>query len=216
MRLDPIGPPVNPWAARFDARWALLLTIGYVVVVVSTPIDRGRWLAAEALALSFMVGLVGADPARLARRWLAFLVLVSFLAFMIAQSHPLRGPLGLLPVFGAILLKNSLAFTALMTLADVMPFPKLLGGLARLGVPRILVATLHFMYRYVHVLADELERMVHARRARTFRRSGRLEWARLGGLIGMLFVRSFERGERVHAAMRARGWDGTLRTLGPE
>jgi len=55
--------------------------------------------------------------------------------------------------------------------------------------------------------------MVQARRSRSFRRSGRLDFGLLTGLIGMLFLRSFERGERVHAAMLARGWDGTARTL---
>ena len=55
--------------------------------------------------------------------------------------------------------------------------------------------------------------MVTARRARTFRRSGRLDWGLLTGLIGILFLRAFERGERVHSAMLARGWDGTVRTL---
>jgi cobalt/nickel transport system permease protein len=83
----------------------------------------------------------------------------------------------------------------------------------RLGMPLVLVSTLQFMYRYLHVLADELDRMVQARRSRTFRRSGRLDWGLLTSLIGVLFVRAFERGERVHDAMIARGWDGTIRTL---
>jgi cobalt/nickel transport system permease protein len=55
--------------------------------------------------------------------------------------------------------------------------------------------------------------MTQARRSRTFRRSGLLDWIMGTGLIGMLLVRSFERGERVHSAMLARGWDGTIRSL---
>ncbi len=84
--------------------------------------------------------------------------------------------------------------------------------LATPGGARVLVATLHFMSRYVHVLLDELGRMIQARRSRSFRRSGP-DWGLLTGLIGVLFLRSMERGERVHAAMLARGWDGTIRTL---
>ena len=34
-----------------------------------------------------------------------------------------------------------------------------------------------------------------------------------GGLIGLLFLRAFERAERVHSAMIARGWRGTLHSL---
>jgi cobalt/nickel transport system permease protein len=65
----------------------------------------------------------------------------------------------------------------------------------------------------LHVLTDELDRMLKARRSRTFRRTGRLDWGLLTGSIGILFLRAFERGERVHSAMLARGWDGTIRTL---
>jgi cobalt/nickel transport system permease protein len=116
-------------------------------------------------------------------------------------------------VWLSILAKNSLAFIAVLTLAGTTPFRRLLVGLGRLGMPAVLVSTLHFMGRYLHVLGDELARMTQARRSRTFRRSGRLDWGLLTGLIGMLLVRSFERGERVHAAMLARGWDGTIRSL---
>jgi cobalt/nickel transport system permease protein len=55
--------------------------------------------------------------------------------------------------------------------------------------------------------------MATARRARTFGRRGVLSWSLLGGLIGMLFLRTFERAERVHDAMIARGWDGSIRSL---
>ena len=69
------------------------------------------------------------------------------------------------------------------------------------------------MERYVHVLTDELSRMITARRARSFRRGGILTWSLITGMLGMLLLRSFERAERVHAAMVARGWDGTIRSL---
>jgi cobalt/nickel transport system permease protein len=69
------------------------------------------------------------------------------------------------------------------------------------------------MDRYRHVLLEELERMATARRARTFDRRSALSWVLLTGLIGMLFLRTIERAERVHGAMVARGWQGTLRSL---
>ncbi|HEU5116200.1 MAG TPA: energy-coupling factor transporter transmembrane component T, partial [Isosphaeraceae bacterium] len=147
------------------------------------------------------------------RRWLPFAPLVLFLGGMIALSHPQRAELGLMGVAGSIVVKNSMALVMLLVLGSVTPFPRLLGGMRRLGFPAVLVATLHFMYRYVHVLGDEADRMIQARRARTFRRSGRLDWGLLTGLLGLLFLRAFERGERVHSAMLARGWDGVLRTL---
>ena len=103
------------------------------------------------------------------------------------------------------------AFSAMMVLVAVTPLASLLVAMGRLGVPPILVATLRFMER--QILGDELARMVQARRCRSFGRGGRLGFVVLTGLIGTLLLRSFERGERVHAAMLARGWDGTVRTL---
>lgn len=198
---------------RLDARLKLVAALAYVIVVVSTPFGWWRTLAAEALALAFVVGLSGTSVRSIFRSWLGFLVLVGFLGVMVAQSHPKRAELGLAPVMLAIVAANSLAFVAMFTLASVTPMRKLLVAMRRLGMPAVLVATLQFMYRYLHVLADELDRMVQARRSRNFRRSGRLDWGLLTGLIGVLFLRAFERGERVHAAMLARGWDGTIRTL---
>ena len=202
---------------RVDPRLRLALTVGFVIAVVLTPMAAWRALAAEALVLAFVVGWAGVEPATLLRRWLGFLPLVGFLALMIAPGHPRRADLGWPGVAAAILLKNSLALGAMATLGLVTPFPAILAALGRLGVPPVLVATLQGMERQAQILGDELARMVQARRCRTFRRSGRLGFGVLAGLIAMLFLRSFERGERVHAAMLARGWDGTVRALdGPD
>lgn len=215
MRLDSLErySEGNGPLHRLDARLKLLVTLAYVVAVVATPIGRWQVMAAEGLVLVFVIGLSGVPPRVLWSRWLGFLALVGFLAVAVAQSHPDRREHGAIAVALAIVAKNSLAFLATLTLVNVTPFRKLLAAMRRLGMPAPLAATLQFMYRYLHVLADELDRMVQARRARTFRRSGRLDWGLLTGLIGLLFLRAFERGERVHAAMLARGWDGTLRTL---
>jgi cobalt/nickel transport system permease protein len=201
---------------RLDPRLKLAVTVAFVVAVVATPVGWWRLLAAEGLVLTFVIGLSGVPPRELFVRWLGFLVLVGFLAAMVALSHPERTRLGGLAVAMAIVAKNSLAFLAILVLGNVTPFRRLLLALRQLGVPPVMVSILQFMYRYLYVLTEELDRMLKARRARSFRRSGRLDWGLLTGLIGVLFLRAFERGERVHAAMLARGFDGTLRTLGPD
>jgi cobalt/nickel transport system permease protein len=132
---------------------------------------------------------------------------------MIVPAHPARARSGLVVEAASILIKNGLALATMLVLAGTTPFPTLLHALSKLGMPRVLVATLQFMERYRFVLLDELDRMATARRARTFRRRGSLSWSLLGGLIGMLFLRTFERAERVHGAMIARGWSGTIRSL---
>jgi cobalt/nickel transport system permease protein len=211
--LEPHGEGPQGRMHRLDPRLKLVLTVIYVVGVVVTPPGSWRGLAAEGLALAFAVGLSGAPPLALIRRWLGFLLLVGFLAVMVAPGHPDRQRLGVVAVALAIVAKNSLAFLAMMVLVHVTPFRTLLVAMGRLGLPPLIVSTLQFMERQIHILGDELRRMVQARRSRTFRRSGRLDFGPLTSLIGMLFLRSFERGERVHAAMLARGWDGTVRSL---
>ncbi len=196
-----------------DPRGAVLLTLGFVIAVVISPLGGWHWAAIEGLALISAI-LVTRVPIRLLLiRWMSIILIVGLLAVLIAMGHPRRDDLGMWGVALAILIKNLLAVGAMLTLAEAVPFPRLLWALDRLGMPAVLTATLHFMYRYMHVLTEELQRMLQARRARTFRRSSQIDWGRLGSLIGMLFVRSLERGERAHAAMLARGWDGTLRTL---
>ncbi len=201
-------------APLLDLGAKLIATAGFVVGVVATPMGWWSALAAEGLILAFLIGLSGVPPRMLAARWLGFLVLFGFpLIDGRTGARPERATYGLPVVAATLLVKDSLAFLATLLLVQVTPFRKILTAMRRLGAPIVLVSTLQFMYRYLFVLTEELDRMVAARRARTFRRSGRLDWGLLTGLIGVLFLRSFERGERVHAAMLARGWDGTVHTL---
>lgn len=215
MRLDALEryADLDAPLQRLDARLKLVGAVVYVVAVVATPVGWWGTLAAEGLLLAFLIGLSGVPPRELAVRWLGFLVLFGFLTLMVAPARPERAEYGLAAVVLTLLAKDTLAFLATVLLVQVTPFRTLLAAMRRLGVPAVLVSTLQFMYRYLFVLTEELDRMVTARRARTFRRSGRLDWGLLTGLVGVLFLRAFERGERVHAAMLARGWDGTVRTL---
>jgi cobalt/nickel transport system permease protein len=198
---------------RLDARGKLLAALAFVVAVVAAPVGSWRLHGALGLALCFLIGLSGTPPRTLLVRWTGFLVLVGFLSAMVAPGLAARSGSGVIETFLGVLAKNNLAFLMMLLLAAVTPWPGLLLAMRRLGVPRVLVATLLFMERYLHVLIDELGRMITARRARSFRRRNSLAWGLLTGMLGMLLLRSLERAERVHAAMLARGWDGTIRSL---
>jgi cobalt/nickel transport system permease protein len=198
---------------RLDARVKLIAALALIVAVIAMPIAAWRWYGAAGLFLAFVVGLSGIPPRELAGRWLGLFILVAFLVAMMAPAHPERERYGLPAVAASILIKNGLALMTMIVLAGTTRFHRLLTGLRKLGVPPVLVATLQFMERRRHVLVDEVDRMATARRARTFDRRSRLSWSLLAGLIGMLFLRAFERAERVHDAMIARGWDGTIRSL---
>ncbi|MFH1448193.1 MAG: cobalt ECF transporter T component CbiQ [Candidatus Micrarchaeota archaeon] len=106
-----------------------------------------------------------------------------------------------------------LSILASILLVSTTGFSNLLKGLQTLGVPRVITMVMSFMYRYMFVLTDELMRMRRARESRCFR-GGFLETLRSSGsIIGSLFIRSYERGERVYAAMLSRGFTGNTRTV---
>ena len=115
--------------------------------------------------------------------------------------------------FWNILVKAWLSILSLILLTSTTKLSNLLKGLEQLRLPRVMVMILSFMYRYLFVLVDEVMRMRQARDSRNFG-GGRLWQIRtIGNMIGTLFIRSYERGERVYAAMVARGFDGQTRTL---
>jgi len=112
-----------------------------------------------------------------------------------------------------ILAKGTLGVLTSLTLAGTTPLRDLLLGLQRLHAPQLVVTIATLMLRYVDVIAAEAQRMRIARISRGH--DPRFLWqagATARG-IGALFVRSYERGERVHLAMLSRGWTGTLPQL---
>ncbi|QDV33315.1 energy-coupling factor transporter transmembrane component T family protein [Tautonia plasticadhaerens] len=215
-RLEPDGSGAGP-LHRLDARVTLTAALFFVVAVVATPFGAWRPLGVSGMLLAFLVGISGIPAGALLRRGLALLPVVLMLAAIVAPSHPEAAELGPWRVGLTIVAKNGLTILAVLLLAHVTAFRRILAALAWFRVPTALVATLHLMYRYLFVLADQLGRMARARRSRSFRGARRDAWPLNAGLIAALMLRSFERGERVHSAMLARGWDGTIRSLdGPD
>jgi len=126
-----------------------------------------------------------------------------------------------LRIFSTIAIKSWLSVQVALLLTFTTSFHDLLDALRELRLPRIMVAIIGFMYRYLAVLGDEAQRLMRARAARSavaegYHGGGSIVWrARVtGGMVGSLFLRSYERSERIYAAMQARGFDGTFRHLG--
>jgi len=105
-----------------------------------------------------------------------------------------------------LVVRSTLSLMTMLLLTNTTPFAELLRVLRRVGLPELLVTTLHLMVRYLFVLVQESERMRRARRSRTFVTGRRLAWRSSATLLGQLFVRSSERANRIYAAMCARGW----------
>ncbi|MEW6226660.1 MAG: energy-coupling factor transporter transmembrane component T [Bacillota bacterium] len=114
-----------------------------------------------------------------------------------------------------ILVKSWLSALAMAVLTCTTRFPRLLKGLARLGMPRVMVVLLSFAYRYIFVFTDEAMRMKRAKDSRDCGGSDHRTYKLkiVGSMIANLFLRAYERGERVYLAMKSRGFDGEVRTL---
>jgi cobalt/nickel transport system permease protein len=116
----------------------------------------------------------------------------------------------------ALVLRSTLCLLILVLLTNTTRFVELSRGLRRLGCPRILVANLSFLYRYLFVLADEVMRMRQARDSRRVGRAGALaELRTLGSMLGTLMVRSFERAGHMYQAMLSRGFSGEFPVAAP-
>jgi cobalt/nickel transport system permease protein len=112
-----------------------------------------------------------------------------------------------------ILAKAILGASASIIVAATTPIPDVLRGLSRLRFPSVVVAIIGFMFRYLDVLTDQLRRMRMAMTARGHDPRWLWQARPLASSVGVLFVRSYERGERIHGAMLARGYTGAMPTL---
>lgn len=189
----------------------LTLAIGVIVAGVAIPINY--WPAYGVLGcFVFAAHSIAGIPLKyLVKRLLIFLPFVGSMAISLPLSQGLDRGWDLML---QILFRGCLAFLVSLWLVNVMPFEQLLVTLRKLRVPAVVVAILAFMYRYVFVVWDELDKMRTARKARAFS-GGNLwfRWKTLSQLIGMLLIRSLNRAERIHGAMCSRGWDGEVRWL---
>lgn len=111
-------------------------------------------------------------------------------------------------MFLSVIARSYLAAATLVLLAATTRFAVLLRAMESLGAPRLLILILSFMYRYLFVLVDEAEAIETGWKART---PGGTGWRHLkvaAGVVGLLFVRTFERAEKVYQGMLARGFRG--------
>jgi cobalt/nickel transport system permease protein len=188
-----------------------------VVCVVATPREAFGVFAGYFAILGGVWVVARIPPKWLASRALIeapFVVLAVLLPFAgggervelvgLSLSEP-----GLLSAWN-ILIKGTLGVLASLTLAATTPLRDLLLGLQRLRAPNLVITICTLMLRYLDVITGEARRMHLARISRGH--DPRFIW-QIGALargIGTLFIRSYERGERVHLAMLSRGWTGTL------
>lgn len=226
--LDPYRPRPS-LIHQLDARVKFVLALAFILTAALIP--PGAWpayvllftliLAAEILS-ELGVGYV----MRRAALALPFVLAALPVLFTLPGEPLLRFRLlGLdlaltaagLERFLGIALKSWLSVQAAILLTASTPFPELLAAMRAVRIPSLLVAIFGLMWRYLFVLVDEALRLMRARAARSghserpdLKAGGSLAWRGrvAGGMAGSLFLRAFDRSDRIYQAMTARGYDG--------
>jgi cobalt/nickel transport system permease protein len=187
---------------RLDARVKIVALIGLAIVAVTTP--AARW-AAFATYLAILAGLCAA--ARLPLGYVLRRLTVELPFLVAAAMLPFVAPDGM-RVAGTVAAKATTGVLAMVLLSSTTPFPVLLHGFEQLRAPRLVVMIVAFMWRYLHVIGDEVTRMRVARQARGYQPRWLWQAGAVGQSVAALFIRSLERGERVYLAMASRGYQG--------
>ena len=198
----------------------ILAVLAFISVSVSTPITR--WPAFIAFFL-LLVATAYASKIPLLMLFKRALIEIPFIFFAILM--PFFGTGEKFEIAGielyregllagtSIVVKGTLGVLAAVILSTTTTAREILRGLERLKLPAVMVQIASFMLRYVNVISDEMERMKVARESRGFIATGIKHWKVIATSAAALFIRSYERGERVHLAMLSRGFDGNLPTL---
>jgi cobalt/nickel transport system permease protein len=205
----------HSWLHRLPAHVKIVALVTFMLVVVATPREWYTAFAVYLAALLVLVAVSEVPPTYLAKR---MVVEVPFVVFALLLPFVATGPRsevlglslsehGLVGAWG-LLVKGTLGVMASLLLAATTEPRALLAGLERLRVPNLLVQIMGFMVRYLDVVTDELRRMHVARESRGFTARNPRHWPVVAKSAGVLFIRSYERGERVHLAMLSRGYDG--------
>jgi cobalt/nickel transport system permease protein len=202
---------------RLPPQVKILATLLFTIVVVLTPRTEFWAFAGYALLLAAVTTL-----ARVPAGWLAKRATIELPFVVLAVALPFAGQgeriswLGLsLSVDGLhgawnIFAKGTLGVVASLLLAASTTMRDLILGLDRLRCPAVFTQIATFMLRYLDILADDARRMRIARLSRGY--DPRFLWQLKAFAVGVgaLFLRAYERGERVYLAMVSRGYDGRL------
>jgi cobalt/nickel transport system permease protein len=194
-----------------------MAVLSFIIVSAATPITQWQAFIAYFAAI-FIVSFVAKIPTpTLLKRSLIeipFILFAILMPFFGTGERFEVGPFNLyresLLAAAGIVAKGTLGVLSAVVLSTSTTARELLRGLEKLHLPKLMVQIAAFMLRYVNVISDEMERMKVARESRGFIATGLKDWKVIAIAASALFIRSYERGERVHLAMLSRGYTGVL------
>ncbi|MEU8422170.1 cobalt ECF transporter T component CbiQ [Micromonospora sp. NPDC048835] len=202
---------------RLPPEVKIVAMVVFTLAVVATPREAFWAFGAYAVLVAAVAALARVGPC-----WLLSRALIELPFVLFAVALPFLGSGDRVEVLGLrlsedglhgawnILAKGTLGVLASLLLAATTTTRDLIVGLDRLHCPQVLTQIATFMLRYLDVLVGEARRMRVARISRGD--DPRFLWQLRGFAagIGALFLRAFERGERVYLAMLSRGYTGRM------
>ncbi|MEW2142365.1 cobalt ECF transporter T component CbiQ [Micromonospora vinacea] len=202
---------------RLPPEVKIVAMVVFTIAVVATPREAFWAFGAYAVLVAVVATLARVGP-----RWLLSRALIELPFVVFAVALPFLGSGDRVEVLGLrlsedglhgawnILAKGTLGVLVSLLLAATTTTRDLIVGLDRLHCPQVLTQIATFMLRYLDVLVGEARRMRVARISRGD--DPRFLWQLRGFAagIGALFLRAFERGERVYLAMLSRGYTGRM------
>jgi len=201
---------LNSLIHKLDPRTKTITFLLFIIFVVTTaPTDYFQFLSYSAIILT-VVFLSKVPFSYILKRTLVIIPFVLLIAVFVPFVN--KDQNGWV-IFWNVVIKSTLAVFATIMLSSTTKFHKLLKGFELLKFPKILIMILSFMYRYVFILVDEAQRMERARNSRYFGGEYLRQIKIICNIIGLLFIRAYERGERVYQSMSARGFDGNIITM---
>lgn len=210
----------DSWLHRAPAAHKVVATLILVLAVVAVPARTWWPFAVAFVVLAAAAITAGLRPLTVLRRMVVELPFVVFALALPFFAHGHRVEvLGLsvsepgLYAAAGMLAKATIGVLAGVVLASTTEPTEMIAGLQRLRMPNLLVQIASFMLRYLSVVTDDLRRMRIARESRGSRGGGLAHARAAASSAGALFVRSYERGERVHLAMLSRGYAGAMPSL---
>jgi len=204
-------------SGRRDPRGLLLTSLLYLGLMLSVPAARLEqliWFAIYPIAGSALCGISFGRIFKKSLYLLPFILFIGIFNPIFDREPALR--IGELAIsrgwitFVSLTLRGLMAVQALLILIGSSGFNGLCRGLQRLGMPGFLTTQLNLVFRYLGIMLSEALSMHRAREARGYGKRS-LPLKMWGTLTGELFIRTVRRAERIHAAMQARGFDGTIR-----
>jgi cobalt/nickel transport system permease protein len=208
---------------QFDPRFKLTMMVLFILVVLLIPARQGQ-LFLYYICIPIFLALASKISifhflSKILKIYPMILIISIFIPFF-SSGNDLLFQWGFLKVyknglekFFMINVKSFLAIAMSVVLTTTTDMSRLLRGMEKLKIPPITISILAFMYRYIFLLVDEVEKMIMAFQSRYLKLSFLQRIKIFSQIIGILFIRTYERGERIYLAMESRGFRGKIHIL---